>query len=280
MTPFKRIIKRTVIILVYVAIILAVAMPLYFLFRADPTCDDGKINQGEEKIDCGWPCQKCEEIPDIENLEIVEKSLVPIGQGKYDALARIKNPNSLFGAASFDYSFEFLSENGKAIAERSGSSFVLPGEAKYVLEFNVDPQEVPESFNFRIKSFKWQKFTAFEDPDVAVYQKEFNFISSGVGFAQLKAKIQNRSGYDFRRITTRAVIRDISGKPVAVNETNSNDVKVNEERELIFNWNDSFTKDINVQRIEVEPDVNVFDQDNFMKKYGSPGQYESYELTK
>ena len=64
---------------------------------------------------------------------------------------------------------------------------------------------------------------------------------------------------------------------MAVNETNNNDVRINEERDVVFHWSEPFAQDIDVQNIEVEEEVNVFSDENFMKKYGSPGQYDSYE---
>jgi hypothetical protein len=277
MTTAKRIIKRTIIILVYILIFSAIGAAFYFLFRTQPTCSDGKLNQGEEKVDCGGPCQKCEEIPKIENAQILEKSLIPAGSNRYDALVKIKNPNSLFGIENLGYTFNFLDASGKVIGQREGTSFLLPAETKYIFVFNLDLAEKPDSVDFRIKSYRWQKFSDYEEPNIASYQKEFSFISGGPGFAQLKLKIQNKSGYDFKKITTKAVLRDRQGSPVAINETNNNDVRINEEREVNFQWSEPFSQDIDVQNIEVEEEANVFSDDNFMKKYGSPGQYESYE---
>ena len=86
MTYAARIIKRLVIIFVYLVIISAVGTGLYFLLRTQPTCGDKIQNQGEEGIDCGGPCGRCESIPKIENLEIQEKEFVaimgPSGCGK------------------------------------------------------------------------------------------------------------------------------------------------------------------------------------------------------
>jgi hypothetical protein len=278
MTPVRRVVKRMVIILVYITIASAIGTAFYFLFRAKPNCTDGKKNQGEENIDCGGPCPKCEILPQIENLVVSEKNIIQAGASKYDALVKIQNPNSLFGAANFEYSFDFFDENGQLIGKKEGASFALPAETKYIFAFNTTEEKEPQRLDFRIKTVKWQKFLEYEEPDIPVFQKEFDLISSGSGFAELKAKIRNRSNYNFKRITTRAVLRDLQGKPVAVNETNNNDVTTNEEREIIFRWNDPFSKDIDVQRIEVDAEVNVFDDENFMRKYGSPDQYESYDI--
>jgi hypothetical protein len=279
MNPAQRIFKQLIIIAVYILIIAALVAIFYYAFRVKPTCNDGIKNQGEGGIDCGGPCsKKCENIPDIEHVKVLEKYLIPSSQNQYDALVQINNPNSLFGIASYEYAFDFMDNAGNIITTKEGKSFLLPAQTKYLFAFNINlPSNSAKSFNFRIKSFSWQKFTSYEEPDIAVYQKEFNFGGGGSDFAQLKAKIQNRSKYDFRTIAIRAVVRDISGRPVAINETNINDVRANEEREIILNWSNSFSQDIDAQNIEIEPEANVFDEENFMKAYGSSDQYKSYD---
>ena len=278
MTSGERVLKRTVIIIVYLVVFGLLGTAAYYIFRTPPTCSDKIKNQGEEEVDCGGPCTKCEPIPVIENMKVVQKFLVPSGPGKYDALFKIENPNPQFGVASFDYSFDFIDGSGAVVLKKEGTNFVLPAETKDILAFNAELSENSKNFEFRIKSFKWQKFSEYEEPNIAVYGKEFNFTSDGSGFAQLKVKIQNRSGYDFRKITTKAIIKDKSGVPVAVNQTFNNDIKVNEEREVIFKWSESFSQDIDMQNIEIEPEVDVFRSENFMKKFGTSEQYESYNI--
>ncbi|MDI6778268.1 MAG: hypothetical protein QMD77_03680 [Patescibacteria group bacterium] len=276
MTDNQRIIKRLIIIFIYILIFSSVSAGLYLLFRTPPTCADGKRNQGEEGVDCGGPCAKCEKIPEIENIQVLEKALVPAGQGKYDALAKIKNPNALFGVVKLDYSFDFFGVDGKILEKKSGSTFILPAEIKYAIAFNISLPEKPKSFFFRIESFRWQKFLEFQEPDIAVFGKELNFSGSENGAVQLKARIQNRSNFDFKKIATKVVLRNLKGLPIATNQTDNNDIRANEEREVIFNWNTMLPKDIDLENIEIEPEADVFSNDNFMKKFGSSEQYQSY----
>jgi len=279
MTSAQRILKRSIIISVYLLIGALFVVSSYYFFRTKPTCADRIQNQGETGIDCGGPCQKCEEIPKAENLKVIEKAIIVEETGKYDALAMITNPNPQFGAERFDYSFNLLDEAGKIITKSSGTSFILPGQTKYILAFNMIPVDAkPEKLDFQINSFEWSRFSEFEEPDIAVYAKEFNLASGGEpGFAKLKAKMRNQSGFDFRKISAAAVIRNENGSPIAINETNFNDVRANEEREMNFNWNSPFPIDPMSARIEIVPEANVFENSNFMKKHGVVGQYRSYE---
>lgn len=277
MTPAHRTMRRLMIIFIYLAIFGLIGTGLYYIFRTAPTCSDKIQNQGEAGPDCGGPCARCGEIPTVENLKIVEKAIIPGEAGRYDVLASVANPNSQLGAARFDYTFNLLDGSGNIIVQKAGSSFLLPGETKYILAFNLPSEAKPESLNVEISSFEWSLFSEFEEPDIAVYAKEFSLASGGeTGFAKLKAKMRNQSGYDFREISAYGVIRGGNGLPIAINETNFNDVRAEEEREINFSWNSMFPIDPMSAKIEIVPEVNVFESDNFTKKHGFQGQYGTY----
>ncbi len=279
MTPRQRVLKRTIIIIIYLIIFSLLGTGLYYIFRTKPTCGDGRQNQGEAGVDCGGPCSvKCENIPKIENVRVLEKAVLSANEGKYDAMAKINNPNPQFGVAQFDYSFNLLDGSGNIIGQSEGSSFILPAQTKYILAFNLDSPVQPKSIDFKIRSFKWTKFSEYEEPLIQIYSKEFNLVNAGSNFATLKAKIKNQSSYDFRTITAKAVIRDEQNAPVALNQTSVNDVRVNEEREVVFNWGSRFHVGSGTPSVEIETEANFFSDENFMKKYGSPDQYKTYDI--
>src|SRR4030042_2963142 len=155
MSSVHRIIKRLVIIFSYLVIFSVIAGFFYYTFRAKPTCTDKVQNQGETGVDCGHPCAECEEIPDIEEIRILEKAILSGESGKFDALAKIENPNSQFGAANVSYSFSLLGEDGKIISKNEGKTFILPAETKYVLAFNMQSDAKPASLDFKISSSQW-----------------------------------------------------------------------------------------------------------------------------
>jgi hypothetical protein len=280
MTSSQRTIKRLVIIFVYLVIFGLVGTGFFYLFRTKPTCADKIKNQGEAAIDCGGPCAKCAEMPKAESLKVIEKVIVPGETGKYDTLVKIVNPNSQLGAANFDYSFNLLDGAGKIIAKSAGSNFILPGQTKYIIAFNLSTDIKPESLDFEISSFNWSLFSEFEEPNITVYAKEFSLASGGEpGFAKLKAKMKNQSGFDFHEISAVAVIRGEGGTPIAVNETNFNDVRASEEREVNFSWSSPFAIDPVTAKIEIIPEVDVFRSDNFMKQHGVSGQPGSYNVS-
>ena len=252
---------------------------LYYILRTKPTCSNGRQDQGEAGVDCGGPCSiKCENIPKIENIQVLEKAFLPASEGKYDAMAKINNPNPQFGVAQFDYSFNLLDDSGNIIGQSEGSSFILPVETKYILAFNLASTTQPESMDIKIRSFRWTKFLEYEEPLIQIYSKEFNLVNAGSNFATLKAKIKNQSSYDFKTITAKAVIRNEWNAPVALNQTSVNDVRVNEEREVVFNWGSRFSVGLGAPGVEIEMEANFFSDENFMKQYGSSDQYKTYDI--
>jgi hypothetical protein len=277
MTPSQRNIKRILIIIIYLVIFGLIAGLIYFASKMNPSCSDKIQNQGEENVDCGGPCSPCEKIPDAQNLKVIEKTIITEQPGKYDLLARIENPNSQFGVASFEYEFDLKDEQGKIVSRYQGSSFILPSQTKYILVFNQEQAAVPSSTDFKIKTYKFTKFSDYEEPSIRVSEKEFSLVNGGASYAELKAKIKNESDFDFKEIKTKVVIRDDDDNIVAVNETTRNDVRVNEEREVIFNWNNSFLSKNEYPKIEIENEVDVFDIDNFMKRQGGIEQYKNYD---
>jgi hypothetical protein len=244
---------------------------LYLAFKPAPTCFDGKKNQGENGIDCGGPCQACQEIPQAESLKILEKAFVigtPGGE-KYDLMAKIENPNSEYGSPKFHYQFTLKDSSGSVITQKEGDSFILPAETKYIIETNAETQSAPASLEVKIADdISWDKFSGYnehEEPQLNIYNKRYDLISSGAGFSEVYGLLHNESLFDFNVVSINIVLRDAASKPVALNRTEMRTVGSGEERDFRLLWPYSFPGD--VQNIEMEAEANVFDSQNFIKKY-------------
>ena len=261
--------KKLLIIIIYLILFFAIGLLFYLAFKPKPTCFDGKKNQGESGIDCGVPCSPCKEIPQAENLKILEKSFVVGLPGKYDLMAKIENPNGGYGSSNFHYQFLLKDSSGSILAEREGSSFILPAETKYVIETNMDAGSPPAEADINITAnVVWDKFEGFgehEKPQLNIYNKRYNPISSGAGFSEVYGLLRNESFFYFNLVNINIVLRDASSKPVALNKTEMRTVISGEERDFRLVWPYSFPGD--VQNVEIEAEANVFDSQNFIKKY-------------
>jgi hypothetical protein len=269
--------KRLKIGFIYVVFFLAVFWFLFSLFGPEPTCEDGIKNQNEEDVDCGGVCSvKCEK-KEVEDLLSGETGVVASSiAGEYDFYGMVINPNSIFGSRFFSYQIKFKDENGFILAEKNGDNFILPGDKKYIIENNIKLSSFPASIDFSLSNSEWVELEGlYEKPDLAIVQKNYNEISSGVGFSEAKGLLQNRSPFDFSLIKIKVILRDSANKIVALNATEMRTVKSGEDRDYRAFWPNRFVGE--VANIENQIEVNIFDSESFVKKYFKAEKFQQYK---
>lgn len=258
--------KKYIIISVYATLLLLIILSLYFAFKPEETCTDGKQNQNERGVDCGGVCQKeCDTII-AQDLKIGKIGVVFSGiSGKYDFYAKVTNPNAVFGDKNFAYEINLKDEAGSVIATKKGSSFILPGEEKYVVETNIDAPSVPFSQEFKIFSSDWIRFEDYyEKPDIQIINKNYSEISDGIGFANAQGLLRNRSPFDFGSIKIQIALKDSADNVIALNSTEMKTIKAGEDRDFKISWPSSFPG--TVSTMEAQAEVNIFNSEAFLKR--------------
>ncbi|TAK94852.1 hypothetical protein EPO05_05745 [Patescibacteria group bacterium] len=261
--------KRATIIFVYILIFSCVGFLVYYYTKPKPSCSDGKRNQNEENVDCGGVCGACKKAIEAEPLKVEEQSVVYGGQGRYDMVAKISNPNTQFGSPAFQYVVRLKGSDGSVLAERQGTGFILPTEAKYVVEVNFESPVVPQSAEVTIESTTWQEFVEFrEKPVLSVHNRRFSLIGGGgPWYSEVYGVLQNESMFDFNVVKVRVILRDASGNALAANVIEVRDVRSGEQRSFEFKWAYEFPGQGEVAEVQVDPDANVYDSENFMQLY-------------
>ena len=267
--------KRIIISSVYLAILFLIIWGIYARFRHVPTCSDGIKNQREEGVDCGDVCQKSCGVA-AQKLVVGQMGVVPSGlSGKYDFYVQITNPNATFGDKNFYYTLNFKNSDGAVIAARKGSSYILPGENKYVIESNIDSATVPASFDFAINSSDWVEFNEYyEKPDLQIVNKNYNEVSGGVGFSEASGLLKNKSAYDFDLIKVEIILKDNDGKILALNSTQMKTVAADEQRDFRVSWPNRFPG--TVGNMEAQAEVDIFNSDTFMKRAYKTEKFQQY----
>lgn len=262
----KRGMKRSIIIFIYLLIFAGLLALVYSWLKPVESCFDQKINQNEQGVDCGGVCQeKCNVLPQF-NLEVKENGFVESGiSGKYDLFSRIFNPNNDFGSGSFSYEFDLKDAGGTSLGKFSGKSFILPGEEKYLVATNVPSGTVPSEINLTIQNVKWEEFVNYEKPQLKIINRNYLETSSGVGFSEAFGLLKNESPFDFSTIKINMILKDSSGKIVALNSTVINTVKTGESRDFKALWPNRFPGE--VENVEFQTEVNVFDSEAFARRY-------------
>lgn len=273
--PLSRKRKQSVIASIYILLIVLMGTGVYFVFlKPLATCFDGRQNQNEAGVDCGGVCQAtCKEAIVASDVEITEIAFVQSRAGQYDIVGKVHNPNDEIGASLFAYTVSLQDGAGNVLATRSGKSYILPQEHKYLLEFNLVTDVQPAAASLRIDAVEWERFFGYQaKPSINIYQKRYSPISSGAGFGEVYGLLSNESPYDFRSIFVRVILRDAGDKPLALNMTEMRTVKSHEERDFRLVWPNAFAG--TVARIEMEVDADVYHSDNFMRQYLPGGRYQ------
>ena len=246
------------------------------MYAPKDSCSDGVRNQNEEDVDCGGVCKNvCVPVAKYD-LGVASTGYVESGlTNKYDIYGEVKNPNEDFGSKDFQYSFTIKDAQGKEIAKKSGTSFILPGELKYIVENNIESSSVPAKIELSVSDPVWIEFRGYEKPQLKIVNKTYNEISSGVGFSEAIGLLKNDSPFDWNVIKIQIVLKDSGGKIEALNSTEMRTVKSGENREFRAYWPNKFTG--SVSNIEVQPEVNVFDSDAFAKRFFQTQKFQEYQ---
>lgn len=263
--------KQFFVAFVYVLIASILGVMVYYAFiKAPETCFDNKQNQNEQGIDCGGVCAlACKEVVTGDPIELKESRFIRSGEGKYDILGKIFNPNSEAGAISFTYVANLLDSTSNVVATRSGIGYILPLESKYILEFNLETPTVPISVSLQITNVEWARFSGYQDkPALDITQRQYNELSSSSAFGEAKGLVTNSSPYDFRSVVVQVILRDGIGIPLAINSTVMNTLRSHENRDFRLVWPSSFPG--SVENVEMVVDADIYHSENFVQQY-TPG---------
>lgn len=263
--------KRFVIVVVYLMFFGVLGSLAYYILAPDPTCNDGKKNQMEESVDCGGPCAPCEKVINAQPLKIDEKYFVYGNNSQYDVMAAITNPNDKYGAVKFNYEFQLLDQSGVVLEKRAGTSFALPDESKFIIELNLRSAINPYTAKFEIKDVVWDEFLDYEEPKLNIYEKNFQEESEKNVTSGL---LKNESYFDFNSIEINIVLRDSNGKPIALGKNEMRTIRSQEERDFKLIWPYKFSG--NVAIVDIKAEADVFNSDNFIKKYLPSRQFQNY----
>ena len=267
--------KRLLIIFIYLVFFSAIGALVYLSLKPKPTCTDGKKNQGEEQVDCGGPCRACVKKVTVKKIKVLEKAIVYGGRkNRSDVLIKIYNPNDEYGISKFDYKIKLLDNNGTTLAERTGKEFILPKENKYIIEQSFDTTVSPTKIIFEMSDKKWKKFSNYlQEPELNVYNKKFTTDENG-NQSQIYGLLKNESYFDFNLIKINIVLRDGNGKPIALARNEMRTLSSQEERDFTIIF--PYKLPGEVREVEIKPEADVFNSDNFIKRYLPKQKFQDY----
>jgi hypothetical protein len=224
---------------VFLFLAIVIGVPLAIWIYDAPTCFDGKQNQTETTVDKGGPC-----------LLIDERTLQPaatlwtrafqVRGGLYSAVAYVENPNTGAGVESARYQLRLYDDRNVLVAEREGTTFIMPGGITPIYEGGIDTgnRAVARAFLEFTSSLVWKHM---ENPaDVLVIGNRA--ISAIDAAPRLEANVKNTSVAVIQDPEFVAIVFDTAGNAFAASATTLTRLAGNEEGRVVFTWPDPFPK--------------------------------------
>ncbi|OGN10124.1 MAG: hypothetical protein A3C64_00435 [Candidatus Yanofskybacteria bacterium RIFCSPHIGHO2_02_FULL_41_12] len=265
--------KQLIVGLVFVLIFLLLGYGVFVWVRVEPTCFDNIKNGKEDGLDCGLlACGKtCE--PAILPLEIKSSQYLQTGIGDYDFVAKVYNANTIYGASSFDYSLSFTDANGVELMKSNGSSYILPGQTKFLTAVSLKINGEAANVSMTINSVQWSKIQPF-DSVVNFMIRRQTFSPNVNGNSRFDATLYNSSNFDFDKVDVSVVLLDEAENITGVGKTDIRTFLSGTERGFQIQW--PYSADSTVANVAIEASTNVFENSNFIKNYGTQEKFQKF----
>lgn len=218
--------KQFIYGLFYLVIVgLIVTGIFYAFFRPAPSCFDGIQNEGEQGIDCGGPCPKpC--TADLPPLSAGTPVMFTASPGSVTLIAQVADPNSGYGAATFDYTFNVYDATGGLLASFPYASFIYPDQSKYVTAVNVSLPTTTAAANANImiaSGTQWVASSTMGSVPQFTFQ---NLVTQEVSSDTVaaSANLVNGQQIPFAQVFIVAIFKNANGTPVGVSQTEVDNV--------------------------------------------------------
>ncbi len=200
------------------------------LFTNAPTCFDGKLNEGEQGVDCGGACALlCRE--QTRSPVVLWSRVFEVAPGTYTAAAYVQNPNPGAAAKRVAYSFQLFDQENLLVSEREGVIDIPP---LLTVPF-VDP-----NISVGTRTVARALFAFSEEP---VWYRTGSLPTFRVGnqelaadASRLSATVTNETTENADRVTVAAVLFDGQGVARAASKSVITRIPRKGSQEVTFTW--------------------------------------------
>lgn len=215
-----RFLKRIIYAGVLLGIIIGVVWIIGSAFtNTNPTCNDGRKNQGEVRADCGGPCRPCGAANQI---TIAERGVFPHQEiGKTSFYIAFNNPSGDYWVKSFKYKLHVYDRYNTKIDSIGGMSSLppaaitdrglIPGTARaIIMAANITPIDAAR-IDLEITDENWEPVPTYIDPRLSV--GNVRFVEDG-GKVTVTGTVKNNSMETAEDATVGIIFRDDAGKAI------------------------------------------------------------------
>ena len=187
-----------------------------------------------------------------------------VGETSYDVVAKIINRDNSWGVSQLQYKFILKDRFDKVVLEKERTVYILPSQERHLIEVGLKTERAVVGGLLEIKLIEVQKLKEFIIPDILVTNKSYRVVDHK---SKVFGEIANKNPYGFEKIDIGVILYDTAGKIVGLNFTNINSLSANSKRAFVATWSEEISEE--VDEIYIEPTVNAFQSELFMKDYGS-----------
>ena len=224
---------------------------LYFafnIFYTAPTCLDGKLNQREDGIDCGGPCEL---VCSFNTLAPIVKwsRIVETMPGVYAAVVFVENANIRAEALNVPYTIKLYDEEGFLIKEQSGGIYIPSNKNFPIFKGNLETgNRIPSRLSFEFtQNINWLEEES-QDPTFSVLNVQYVEKNNS---PRVLATLQNKSVQNIEDLELVVLLYDIEGNLINSSKTLFDNLKKNSSEQVIFTWPQLFDRE--VIKIDVIP---------------------------
>lgn len=220
-----------------VFLLVAVVVPLTVRFYKPPSCSDGTQNQGETAPDKGGPCILLDERT-LAPASVLWARSFEVRPGSYSAVAYIENSNKNAGVRSVGYRFGLYDSQNLLVAERTGTTFIMPNSITPVFEANMDVgnRTVAHTYLEFTEPRVWERM---KNPATAITITNRE-VASDSRSARATAMVENTSISPISDAAFVVVVFDPSGTAHAASMTSVGRLLPDAKQQIIFTWPDPF----------------------------------------
>lgn len=223
-------------------------IPLAMWWYEPATCFDGKQNQGETAPDRSGPCALLDERTLIPHA-IQWARAFSVRDGSWSAVTYIENPNDMAGVIEAPYRFKLYDDRNILVAEREGSSYIMPDSVTPIYEggFDTGNRKVARTYFEFSAPLVWERMQDSSN--------EITITGKSLLDAQTAPRViaiaENTAVTEAREVHFVAVVFDTAGNAIASSRTIVPVFAPGARENLVFTWPEAFTAPVG--RVDVLP---------------------------
>ncbi len=236
----RRLFKKIFIAIIYLAVFTGLGAGIYFLIRPTPITPPPLA-------------------PTIYPIEAIWSQVFIAGPDLYSVAARIRNPNTNFGASNFSYTFYLYDANEALLTTSAGESFIWPGESKFIILGGINLTKTPVKTLLQLGEPTWREVKNFSGVDLTIGNINYGKGKTGSGkFFSIDFTASNNTPYDLGKVYVSAIVLDKDELPIAVASTLLENLKSKERRPFSIPWFSPFPGTPN--RVDLSISTNLWEK--------------------